>query len=185
MSTFGVEISWWRISTPVTLLCKVTFDVYYPCTEIRCMISTGIHHKLSYLAEEIKTLGSMKNKLQEAKVLGLEIAAEILKEYGIDKMEGTAISSLTIAPSKIKEKETLRIKDPNKVMKLGYVNFIVDEKSVKEAIRHREMFDQLDPYIEVNLEEERVPARLKINKKRSANTIESIELLSNTHENAA
>ncbi len=158
---------------------------YYVKSDYIALSFIELDNKISYLTNEIKTLTALKKKLQEAKILGLEIAAQTLKEYGIEKMEGTAISSLTIAPSRIKEKETLRIKDPNKVMELGYVGFSVDEKSVMEAIRHQEMFEQLDPYIEVGLEEETVPARLKINKKRSANNIESIELLSDSHENAA
>ena len=64
-------------------------------------------------------------------------------------------------------------------MELGYVSFSVDEKAVKEALKHQEIFDQLDPYIEVSLEEETVPARLKINKKRSTSdiTADTVELL--------
>lgn len=151
---------------------------YYVKSDYIAISFMELENKILFLSNEIKALGELKKKLTEAKTLGLEIAANILQEYGIKKMEGTAISSLTIAPSKTKEKETLRIKDPNKVMELGYVSFSVDEKSVKEAIRHREMFEQLDPYIEVSLEEETVPARLKINKKRSANTTdEMVELL--------
>ena len=151
---------------------------YYVKSDYIALSFMELDNKVDYLVNEIKALTALKRKLQEAKTLGLEIAAQTLKEYGIDKMEGTAISSLTIAPSKTKEKETLRIKDPGKVMELGYVSFFVDEKSVKEALKHQEMFDQLDPYIEVSLEEETVPARLKINKKRSANTTnETVELL--------
>ncbi len=100
-----------------------------------------------------------------------------MKEYGIEKMEGTAISSLTITPQKQKEKETIRIKDPDKVIGLGYVSFLVDEKAVKEALRHQELFDQLDPYVDVSLEEETVPARLRINKRKSSDTTEITELL--------
>jgi len=151
---------------------------YYQKSDYIALSFMELDNKISYLSNEIKTLKALKDKLTEAKTLGLEIAAKTLGEYGIDKMEGTAISSLTIAPSKIKTKETIRIKDPNKVMELGYVNFTVDEKSVKEALKHKEMFEQLDPYIEVSIDEETVPARLKINKKRSSNTTaETVELL--------
>lgn len=85
-----------------------------------------LDRKIAYLSEEIKALGEVKKKLQQAKTLGLEMSAEILKEYGISKMEGAAVSSLTITPAKTKYKETIHIKDPNKVMELGYVDFSVD-----------------------------------------------------------
>ena len=153
---------------------------YYQKSDYIALSFMELENKIEYLTNEIKTLTELKKKLQQAKTLGLEVTAQVLQEYGIDKMEGTAISSLTIAPIKTKTKEEIRIKDPQKVMELGYVNFSVDEKAVKEALRHTKMFEQLDPYIEISYIEEEVPARLKINKKRSTSNIattESVEIL--------
>ena len=151
---------------------------YYVKSDYIALSFMELDNKIDYLVNEIKTLTDLKKKLQQAKALGLEIAAETLQQYGIDKMEGTAISSLTIAPPKTKTKETIRIKDPQKVMELGYVKFDVDEKAVKEALRHTELFTELDPYVEVSLETEEVPARLKINKKRNVSSAaETVEIL--------
>jgi len=144
---------------------------YYVKSDYIALSFMELDNKMSYLSNEIKSLTALKKKLTEAKSLGLEIAAQTLAEYGIDKMEGTVISSLTITPQKQKQKETIRIKDPQKVMELGYVNFIVDDKAVKDALRHTELFEQLDPYIDVSLEDEMVHAKLKINKKRVASNI--------------
>ena len=160
---------------------------YYVKSDYIALSFIELDNKLLYLSNEIKALGELKKKLSEAKALGLEIAADILQEYGIDKMEGTAISSLTITPQKQKQKETIRIKDPNKVMELGYVSFSVDEKAVKEALHHKELFEQLDPYVDVSLEDETVPAKLKINKKRSTSNIttEAVEILDKPTEQQA
>jgi len=144
---------------------------YYVKSDYIALSFMELDNKMSYLSNEIKSLTALKKKLTEAKSLGLEIAAQTLAEYGIDKMEGTVISSLTITPQKQKQKETIRIKDPQKVMELGYVNFIVDDKAVKDALRHTELFEQLDPYIDVSLEDEMVHAKLKINKKRVTSNI--------------
>lgn len=150
---------------------------YYVKSDYIALSFLELDNKIDYLSHEIKTLTALKKRLQEAKVLGLEIAAQTLQEYGIDKMEGTAVSSLTIAPPKKKIKESIRIKDPQKVMELGYVSFSVDEKAVKEALQHKEMFGELAPYIDVDYEEEEVPARLRINKKRNLAHAETAELL--------
>ena len=159
---------------------------YYVKSDYIALSFMELDNKIGYLGNEIKALTALKKKLSEAKTLGLEISAQILQEYGIEKMEGTAISSLTITPQKVKQKETIRIKEPNKVMELGYVSFSVDEKAVKEALKHTEMFEQLDPYVDVSLEDETVPAKLKINKKRGASVIatDTVELLVD-HEKAA
>ena len=159
---------------------------YYVKSDYIALSFMELDNKIDYLTNEIKTLTELKKKLQQAKTLGLEIAAQTLQEYGIDKMEGTAISSLTIAPAKTKTKEEIRIKDPQKVMELGYVSFSVDEKAVKEALHHTEMFEQLDPYVDVSLRDEIVPARLKINKKQGASNIatDMTELLVNQEKAA-
>ena len=102
-------------------------------------------------------------------------------------MEGTVISSLTIAPQKQKSKDTIRIKNPNKVMELGYVEFSVDMKSVEKALKLPESVDELDQYIEVETIEETIPARLKINKKRSTSidAANVVEILDNPMEQQA
>jgi len=149
---------------------------YYQKSDYIALSFMELDNKIDYLTNEIKQLTELKKKLQQAKTLGLEVTAQVLQEYGIEKMEGTAISSLTITPPKTKTKEVIRIKDPQKVMELGYVKFSVDEKAVKESLPHIELFDQLDPYIDVSIETEEVPARLKINKKRNTST-QPVELL--------
>ena len=143
---------------------------YYVKSDYIALSFLEVDNKLTYLSEEIKALTALKKRLTEAKTLGLEIAAEMLLSYGIDKMEGTAISSLTITPSKTKVKESLHIINPMKVMELGYMKYSVDEKAVKVAIKDMKSLEELDPYIELDITEETIPPRLKINKKRNTHT---------------
>ena len=96
----------------------------------------------------------------------------------IDKMEGTAISSLTITPSKKKTNRKINIKNPNKVMELGFVEFSVNKKAIETALNDgEEDTAELLQYIEVTEITETTAPKLKINKKRSSNTITSTELL--------
>ena len=151
---------------------------YYQKSDYIALSFMELDNKIDYLSSEIKTLKALKKKLEDAKTLGLEITAQILKEYGIDKMEGTAISSLTITPSKIKTSKTIHYKNPNKIMELGYVSFSVDEEAVKEALETKEGRDELNAYVQIEVEEEEIPAKLKINKRRSTTgPTQTIELL--------
>ncbi len=140
---------------------------YYVKTDYIALSFLELDNKINYLAEEIKQLGAIRKRLQEAKALALEITAQTLKEYGIDRMEGTVVSSITVTPSKKRLKEHLFIKDPNKIMELGYVTFSVDEKALKEALHTQEGMQELDAFVELSVEEEYIPERLKINKKRN------------------
>ncbi|SMC10078.1 siphovirus Gp157 family protein [Nitratiruptor tergarcus] len=151
---------------------------YYVKCDYIALSFLELDNKIAYLSSEIKILTELKKKLQQAKTLGLEIAAEILQEYGIDKIEGTAISSFTITPPRKNIKTDIRIKDPQKVMELGYVKFDVDKKAIEKALQFPELFEELEPYVDVEYIEEDVPARLKINKKRnSVNSADTVEII--------
>jgi nitrogen fixation/metabolism regulation signal transduction histidine kinase len=59
-----------------------------------------LDNKIAYIADDIKELQTLKKNLTLAKTTALEATAEVLAEYGIDRLDGTVISSITIAPPK-------------------------------------------------------------------------------------
>ncbi len=136
-----------------------------------------IQNKIDYLSSDIKELQQLKKTLTEAKTIAQEATASVLTEYGIDRIDGTAISSLTITPSKIKTKDKLVITDPYALMALGYTKVTVDEDAVKAAMSTIEGMDEIDRYVEVSVITEEVPARIKINSKRGSVNNEATELL--------
>ena len=136
-----------------------------------------LQNKIDYLSSDIKELQQLKKTLSEAKIIAQEATASILSEYGIDRIDGTAISSLTITPSKIKTTDKLVITNKDALMELGYVKVILDEKAVAEAMSTIEGMDEIDKFVEVSIVTEEVPARIKINSKRSSTNNEATELL--------
>ena len=136
-----------------------------------------LQNKIDYLSSDIKELQQLKKTLTEAKTIAQESTASVLAEYGIDRIDGTAISSLTITPSKIKTKDKLVITDPYALMALGYTKVTVDEDAVKAAMSTIEGMDEIDRYVEVSVITEEVPARIKINSKRGSVNNEATELL--------
>jgi len=150
---------------------------YFQKSDYIALCFSELDNKLAYFTSEIKILTAQKKKLEEAKKIGLELTAKTLASYGIDKMEGTHISSLTITPSKKKINRKINIKNPNKVMELGFVNFTVDRKEIDIALENGEDISELLQHIEVTETTEITPPKLKINKRRSSNNITSTELL--------
>ena len=144
-----------------------------------------LQNKIDYLASDIKELQQFKKSLTEAKTIAQEATASVLAEYGIDRIDGTAISSLTISPAKTKTKDKLIIKDPYALMALGYTKVTVDEEAVTEAMSTLEGMNEIDPYVEVSVTTEEVPARIKVNTKRGSVNNEASELLKDTVINAA
>jgi hypothetical protein len=136
-----------------------------------------LQNKIDYLSSDIKELQTLKKTLTQAKVIALEATASVLAEYGIDRIDGTAISSLTITPSKIKTIDKVVITDPNALMALGYTKVMVDEEAVRDAMSTLEGMDEIDKFVEISITTEEVPARIKINAKRGNTHAETTELL--------
>lgn len=144
-----------------------------------------IDEKIEYLASQIKEVQVMKKSLENAKSTAQEAIASVLEEYGVDRLEGTMVSSITITPAKTKLKNALTILDANALIALGYVNVTIDEKSIMEAMCTIEGMEQVDEYVEISVTQEQVPSRIKINSKRtSANNHQASELLKYTQDAA-
>ena len=144
-----------------------------------------IQNKIDYLANDIKELQSLKKDLVSAKLIAQEATADVLSEYGIDRMDGTAISSITLAAEKSTTKMSIKITDPDALIKLGYVNIVVDTEAVEQAMLTMEGMDEVDRYIEIVTETKTTPAKIKINSKRSSINNQTTELLNYAVEDAA
>ena len=136
-----------------------------------------IENKIDYLSEDIREMNTLKKTLTQAKVTALEATATVLAEYGIDRLDGTSISSITITPKKTKLKETFKVTDAEALIKLGYCTVVVDEQSVKDAMLTVEGMNEIDEFVEVGVVSEEVPAKIKVNARRSSQNNQATELL--------
>jgi len=137
-----------------------------------------IQNKIDYLSDDIKEMTALKKSLTTAKVTALEATATVLAEYGIDRLDGTSISSITITPQKTKIKETFKVIDSDALIKLGYCTVVVDEKSVKDAMLTVEGMNEIDAFVEIGVVTESIPSRIKVNTRRSHSNNQATELLS-------
>ena len=132
----------------------------------------SIDNKINGIDEEIKELQELKANLKAAKEIALITGAEIFKEYGIDKIEGLGISSITIAKESTKTKTKLKVLNENALIKEGYFKVVLDTDSIIEAYSKADERAKILNYCEVSLITEKSDAKLKINKKRGVNNTE-------------
>lgn len=153
---------------------------YYAKADYIGLSIQEIQNKIDYLSSDIKEMTALKKTLTTAKA-----TAEVLAEYGIDRLDGVSISSITITPSKTKSKETFKIIDEKELISLGYFTAVVDEQSVKDAMLIIEGMNEVDKYVEVGVTTENVPARIKVNAKRNSSNNQATELLNLVDSQAA
>jgi hypothetical protein len=144
-----------------------------------------IQNKIDYLSDDIKEMTTLKKSLTNSKATALEATATVLAEYGIDRLDGTAISSITITPKKAKLKETFKITDADALIKLGFCTVIVDEQSVRTEMLTVDGMDAIDKFVEVGVISEEVPARIKVNARRTSQNNQATELLNLVDSQAA
>ena len=128
---------------------------------------------ITSLDEQIKELQTYKRKLKSTKELVLTAGAEVFSEYGIDKLDGAGISSITTTKQTIDTKLEITILNEQALIDGGFYKKVLDTKLLEESYN---MGSYLD-LIEANTQIERVttikPAKLKINKRRAVNSTTS------------
>ena len=139
----------------------------------------SIDDKVASIDEEIKELQELKKRLKSAKDIALTIGAEVFATYGIEKLEGAGISSITVTKASTKSKSTLQILNEDALIKLGYFTLSVDEDAVIEALNTQEDLENISEYARLDTVETTSTAKLKINKRRGSNSTNFVNIIDN------
>ena len=135
---------------------------------------TSIDHKIASLDEEIQLMQEQKRKLKAAKELALTIGAEVFSEYGVEKLEGAGISSITITKAISTQQVQLEVTDEAMLIRAGFVKQVLDMELVNKRYKEGEYLDIIKAYTSVVEVDKSKPAKLKINKRRTAVNTTSI-----------
>jgi hypothetical protein len=134
----------------------------------------SIDERVQSIDEEIKELQELKRQLKTAKEIALVTGAEIFTEYGIDKIDGAGISSITITKATTTDTTKLVIENPDALIEAGFYKKVVDEEKVAQAYHDAQYANLIKAYTYLDVTSIPKPAKLKINKRRvSANTTPS------------
>lgn len=167
-----------------------TSKPYYYKSDYIAKCLNEISSKIDFLSVDIKALQEHKKNLQTALTLAKELIAEIFMEYGIDKIDGNYVSSLTVSKETQSSKTDIVILNENKVMELGYVKFTPDIDAIKIALEANKETNQdsskdkleLQKYINTITTTSINKAKIKVNQKRRASVVDEpivVELLPN------
>ena len=164
---------------------------YYEKADYIAYSINQVQNKIDYVSNEIKELQDLKKSLATSKELAMEITASVLAEYGIDKLEGASISSITITPEKVKTENVIFIKDEKAVIQLGFVSFIPDYEAIEKTLITNEgyVYEELAQYVEVSKISTTTQSKIKINNKRNSSTninqVDEILVVEESYQQAA
>ena len=134
----------------------------------------SIDKKIASLDEELQELQLYKKRLKSAKELVLRAGAEIFIGYGIEKLEGASISSITLTKPKTTSKTELAVINEKKLIDNGFYKLVLDEEAVIEAFSSDDKGAVVSKYSYLRVNQTQTPARLKINKRRSGSKAQEL-----------
>ncbi len=138
----------------------------------------SIDNRIQSLDEEIKELQGFKKTLKTAKEIVLQTGAEIFLEYGIDKIDGAGISSITFTGATTSDKSKLIIDNPDALIEVGFFRKVVDEEMVSQYYTSDKFGHLIQKNAHLEVTSIPKPAKIKINKRRSsANNLSHTEIV--------
>jgi hypothetical protein len=137
----------------------------------------SLDDKVASLDEEIRELQELKKRLKSAKEIALTTGAEVFAAYGIDKLEGAGISSITVTKESAKTKTTLEVLNEEALIKLGYFTLSLDEEAVTEALSTQEELQNISQYARLHRVETTSTAKLRVNKRKAVNNSQYREMM--------
>jgi len=128
----------------------------------------SIDNRIQSIEEETKELQGLKKQLKTAKEIVLQTGAEIFREYGIDKLDGAGISSITFTGATTNDKTKLIITNKEALIEAGFYKQVLDEDLVKELYSNPDYSEIIQTHSRLDIESIPKPAKIKINKRRTS-----------------
>ena len=137
----------------------------------------SIDTKIQSLDEEIKELQSLKKSLKTAKDIVLETGAQVFIEYGIDKLDGAGISSITLTGATTINKTKLVIDNTEALIEAGLYKKVLDEEMLKDLYDNPQYSDIIRSHTHLDVVSTPKPAKIRINKRKSVNNTNHTDIL--------
>ena len=128
----------------------------------------SIDNKIASIDEEISELQQLKKNLKSAKEIVLITGASIFKEYGIDKIEGAGISSITVSKPIIKHKTLITPIDEKLLIDSGFYTKVLDMDAVTTAYEYNNYTKLIEKACTIDKITTTTKAKLKVNKRRTS-----------------
>jgi len=127
----------------------------------------NIDYKIEYIKEQIKLLQHMKKQLGVSRTKAKEQIAKALTSYGLDKLEGVQVSSITVVPSIKTNKTVIKILDEDALIKAGFFSVVIDTEAVEQALYSADQRHEVEAFISTSIETVTKDETIRINKRKS------------------
>ena len=122
--------------------------------------------KANYLKEQQQLLQQLRRQIDTAKQNAKEQVAKAFSSFGVEKLEGVMVSSISMQEAKEASKMSLEIINPDALIHAGYFDVIVDKKAVEDALYSADQRHEVEAYVSTRIETVHKPSTIRINKRK-------------------
>jgi hypothetical protein len=126
----------------------------------------NIDSKIQYIKEQTKLLQQIKKQLELSRNNAKEQVAKALSSFDVSKLEGVAISSITITPASQTNKTLVEPINKDALIRAGYFTVVVDMKAVEKALYSADQRHEVEGYVDTRIETIQKSASIRINKRK-------------------
>lgn len=127
----------------------------------------SIDVKIDYIKEQQKLLANLKKQLELAKTYAKEEVSNALLSFGVTKLEGLKVSSITVTKASENTVAKLQVLNRDELLKLGYFKVVLDEEAVEEALLSADRRPEVEEYADMKIETVSKKSTIRINKRKS------------------
>ena len=127
----------------------------------------SIDAKIDYIKEQQKLLSNLKKQLESAKTYAKEEVSNNLLSFGVMKLEGLKVSSITVTKSSETTVAKLEVLNKDELLKLGYFKVVLDEEAIEQALLSADKRPEVEEYADLKIETISKRATIRINKRKS------------------
>lgn len=132
---------------------------------------SSLDDKLSVINEQLLELTSYRSQLEKSKDIVLCLGAEVLKEYGIMKLEGAGIESLTVIKKEVDSPiKSLVVNNSKALIDAGFRKIVLDEEAVVRSYNDGLYLDLIEANVDIVIKRNNKKEVLKVNKRNTVTT---------------
>ena len=136
----------------------------------------SLDSKIDYIVEQQRLLANLKKQMEIAKELAKEEVSKALLSFGVTKLEGMKVSSITASKETVKSVAKLEILNEDELLKAGYFKVELDLQAIEEALLSADKREEVQDYADMKIEKVVKGATIRINKRKNGLASDELSL---------
>lgn len=165
----------WFYQSVINILENTNLSSFSKCDAISDAF-ISLDSKLDYIVEQQRLLASLKKQIEIAKELAKEEVSKALLSFGVTKLEGMKVSSITASKETVKSVAKLQILNEDELLKAGYFKVELDLQAVEEALLSADKREEVQDYADMKIEKVVKGATIRINKRKNGLASDELSL---------